>query len=529
MPKDYTMRMKRRVNPLMIVMLLLACLQAWAARAQQADPGIAAAQSLLEQAAEPQPDGSHNAMLLGLRQLEDPALKPLFTGLGSSPYLSMRIHGRLGAAALSPKRRIDLALLAEVGDQRELVQVVSAAIDDGLIDNNGLTTLLTWDGLDLPIRQGIALRVMAAGGEVDTKPFLESLDVELNDDLPAAKLLQYALAGMLLAESGDPAGRKALMELAKLEGDHAIAVTAQILDAAMRQGFNSVGQLALLTATDTGRAPSLRLLAIQSAMRVGTPGAQRTWKSMFKNETASAQRIRLAMIALDSAEEVEPALFDTLSNQGEWIDAVARAGQAIATNKQDLAEAMQPMIALGQPLSVQWVTTYCRRAEPTQGPALLELIIRLYRNAPKHHRGKMSQAAIDATAALCELYPEQANKRLPQLLDVNPARPAGIVDDAAYLERRQIVLLGIARAQSNGLAPLAQSIKADTLNDFTTEALRLFIRAKHDAPLTDKDWEQVSEIVQGVGQMDSAMRLQLAWAYLKHKGLAEQSIAKVFR
>ncbi|MEM6507533.1 MAG: hypothetical protein AAF711_19005, partial [Planctomycetota bacterium] len=318
--------MKRRVNPLMIVMLLLACLQAWAARAQQADPGIAAAQSLLEQAAEPQPDGSHNAMLLGLRQLEDPALKPLFTGLGSSPYLSMRIHGRLGAAALSPKRRIDLALLAEVGDQRELVQVVSAAIDDGLIDNNGLTTLLTWDGLDLPIRQGIALRVMAAGGEVDTKPFLESLDVELNDDLPAAKLLQYALAGMLLAESGDPAGRKALMELAKLEGDHAIAVTAQILDAAMRQGFNSVGQLALLTATDTGRAPSLRLLAIQSAMRVGTPGAQRTWKSMFKNETASAQRIRLAMIALDSAEEVEPALFDTLSNQGEWIDAVARAG-----------------------------------------------------------------------------------------------------------------------------------------------------------------------------------------------------------
>ncbi|MEM9345427.1 MAG: hypothetical protein AAGB26_02295 [Planctomycetota bacterium] len=521
--------MNRRVNPLIIIMLLLASLQASHAHAQQADPGVAAAQSLLEQAAEPQSDGSHNTMLLGLRQLEDPGLKPLFTGLSNSPYLSMRIHGRLGAAALSPKQRIDLALLAEVEDQRELVQVVSAAIDDGLIDNMGLATLLTWDGLDLPIRQGIALRVMGVGGEVDTKPFLESLEVELNDDLAASKLLQYALAGMMLAESGDPAGRKALMELAKLEGDNAIAVTAQVLDAAMRQGFGSVGQLALLTATDTTHAPSLRLLAIQSAMRLGTPGAQRTWRSMFENETVSAQRIRLAMIALDSAEEVEPALFDTLSNQGEWITAIARAGRAIATDEQGLAKAMQPMIALGQPLSVQWVTTYCRRAEPTQGPALLELIIRLYRNAPKHHRGKMSQAAIDATTVLCELYPGQANERLAALLDINQARPAGIGDDAIDLERRQIMLLGIARAQSNDLAPLAQLIEPDTLNDFTTEALRLFIRAKHDAPLTDKEWEQVSEIVQGVGQMDNAMRLQLAWAYLKHKGLAEQSIAKVFR
>jgi hypothetical protein len=520
--------MKRLSRVLFVLGVLAGCLMGPRADAQ-ADPGVTSAKNLLQQATKPQRDGSHNALLMGLRQLEDPALLPLFRGLSGSGYLSMRIHGQLGAAALSPQRRIDLSTLAEVEDQRELVQVLSAAIDDEMIDNKAMATLLTWDGLELPLRQAIAIRLMAAGGKVDTTPFKASLDVELTEETTASRLLQYALGALLLAEARDDAGTAALDKLPTLKNSTADAVIAQVLDAAMRQGFACAKPLALTIASDQDRDPSLQLLAIQAALRLESPRAAKQWQAMFKRADDSAQRIRLAMVALDAADQVEPALFDTLANQGQWIDAIAQAGRAIAEQDKDLPAAMKPLIETGQPISVQWVVTYCRREQPEQGPALLELVIRNHDKAPRHHQGRSIQTAIAATTALCELYPKNANANLAQLLDVNLVRPSGIHEDGVHLIRRQIMLMGIAMAQRVDLKPLADTLANDRLNDFSTEALRLFIRARYGAPLNEKEWQQASDIVQGVGNFDNAMRLQLAWAYLKHKGVANQSITDALK
>lgn len=509
---------------LLIVALLLSCVTGRETSAEQTDPGVVAAQSLLKQATQPQRDASHNAMLLLLRQLDDPALLPLFQGLSNSPYLSMRIHGRLGAAALSPQRRIDLATLAEIKDQRELVQVLSAAIDDELIDNKAMATLLTWDGLDLPLRQAIALRLLGNGGEVDTTPFKESLAVELNNELSAAKLLQFALGALLLAESGEQAGKDALNQLAGLRNASLNAVIGQALDAAMRQQFASIGPPALAIAKDADRDPALRLLAVQAALRVNHPGASQAWQAMFQSEDSSAQRIRLAMILLDASEQVDPSAFDTLDNNGQWIGHIEQAGRAIASKQDKLGEAFEPLIATGQPLSVHWVVTYCQRAQSAQGPALLDQVIRHHNAGPKHNRGRITQAAIAATSAFCEHYPEQAVQRLAKRLEAT----AGPADDDS-LALRQIILMGIARARSSHIEPLAQAITPDQHNDFTTEALRLFIRARHGAALTDKEWDRISDIVQGVGQFDDAMRLQLGWAYLKHKGQGKAAIADALR
>lgn len=524
MPKDYTVAMMLPRRLMLMLAWVLTGSIGLALHADDADPGIDAGQFLLKQAVQPQGDGSHNAMLLGLRELEDPALLPLFQGLRNSPYLSMRVHGTLGAAALSPQRRLDLTDLAEIEDQRELVQILSAAIDDDLIDNPAMATLLTWDGLDLPLRQAIALRLMGAGGAVDTQPFKASLDVELATPLNAAKLLQYALAAMLLAESGDQGGQAALGQLPDVENESINAVIGQTLDAGMRQGFKSVGPLGLAIANDSQREPALRLLAIQSALRVGHPAAAQTWRAMFENEQSLAQRIRLAMIALDASEQVEPALFDTLANQGEWIGLIAAAGRAIAHGDDDLAKAFEPLIATGQPLSVQWVVTYCQRANPEQGPALLELVIRHHSAGPKQQRGRIIQLAIDAASVLSVQHPEQAAKRLLPLLT---AEADG--DEAAQLTTRRIVLMGIARARSGELGAMAKEIEPDGFKDVTTSALRLFIRARQGVALTDAEWNEVSEIAQGVGQFDITTRLQFAWAYLKHKGEADNAITQALK
>lgn len=509
---------------MMGLVLLLACSAGSGVAAQEADAGVEAAVSLLKDATSPQRDGSHNSLLLGLRQLEDPALLPLFQGLRGSPYLSMRVHGQLGSAALSPHRRIDLAALAEIDDQRELVQVLSAAIDDELIDNKGMATLLTWDGLDLPLRQAIALRLMAAGGELDTTPFRESLAVELNDELTASKLLQYALAGLLLAQAGDDAGKAALVSLEGLRGENADAVIGQALDAAMRQGFTAAGQLGINVAKDEMRNEPLRLLGIQSAMRLKTSGAAEVWQRMFRAEENSATRIRLAMIALDTADKLQPELFDTLANQGQMIDAIAKAGRAIAIEQDGLASSFDTEAYMSQPISVQWVGSYCRRAEPKQGAELLELVMTNHGRGLGHHRGRLIQASIDAATVLCELYPDAAEKRLIKLLaDVSTN------DKKQNLSQRQIMLMGIANARSKKLKTLAEAIMPDEHNDFTTEALRLFIRSRHGASLTANEWGQASDIVQGVGQLGGVMRLQLGWAYLKHKGKTDQAVAEALR
>jgi hypothetical protein len=508
------------------VLFVLFSMPSERAEAQADDLAVTATRGLLAEATRPQSDGSHNTLLIALRELDDPTLAPLFVALQRSPFLSMRIHGQLGAAALSPKRRLDLTALAETDDARELVQVLSAAIDDELIDNAGMATLLNWDGLELPLRQAIALRLMGNGGEVDTRPFAESLELTLDDEVNASRLLQYGLAALLFAEAGEQAGLTALSNLAELDSDAAHAVSASVLEAAMRQGHDSAGGLALAIAGDDARPAALRLLAIQAALRFDTPGAREQWRRAFDSAEGSAPRIRLAMVLLDAAEQqpTEPDAFAALDGQGGWIAAIAEAGRAIARDDADLAEAMRPLIATGQPLSVQWVITYCRRDAPEQGPALLKLVIEHHAAGPPHQRGRMTQAAIQAATTLCEVYPEAAADTLTALLT-----EPGPAEQADALLRRQIVLMGIARAQSDALKPLAQAIEPDDANDFSTDALRLFIRARHDAPLTDAEWQRVSDIVQGVGQFDNAMRLQLGWAYTKHKGQADTVIADTLR
>ncbi|MGB0768811.1 MAG: hypothetical protein ACPGYV_14005, partial [Phycisphaeraceae bacterium] len=479
-----------------------------------------------------QRDGSHNALLVALRRLEDPALLPLFRGLSNAPFPDMRAHGRLGAAALSPQRRIDLADLAEIEDQRELVQLLSAAMDDKLIDRQGMTTLLTWDGLDLPLRQAIALRVLGLGGDVDIQPFRASLDLELSDDVNPARLLQYAIAGLLLAESDDDAGRDALKNLLNLKGDTAEAVIGQVLDTVTRQGFDSAGPLAVMIASDTLRSGLLRLRAIQAALRLQVPTAEATWTRMFESAAEAPVRVRLAMIALDAATEVKPELFDALNNEGAWIERIANTGRAISSDHVDLPQALEPLIAIARPLSTQWLVTHVRRDKPPAGPSLLQSIVRHHHAAEPRHRGRITQTAIDAATALAEVYPDFVNQTLAQSLNQpDAAEPATTTptDRDLQLARRQVLLLGLARAQGQGLEPFAQALEPDDHNDFTTDALRLFIRAKHDAPLTEPEWNRVSDIVQGVGGLDTAMRLQLAWAYLKHKNVADQAIAAALK
>ncbi len=510
-------------------MALLALLVAPLAPARADEAGYNAAVYLLRQTTQPYRDGRHNTMLRALRQLGDDDLQPLFAALAGSSHAPQRVHGLLGQAEISPKRRIDLAALAELEDDRETVEVLAAAMDDDLIDKIGLAAVLGWEGLSPAVRQAVALRLLSEGGSVDTAPFAVSLEIKLDEDLEAGKMLQYAIGALILAEAGDPAGAEALSKVAGLRGSTADAVLAQLLDGAMRRELKTVGPTALRIAQDEQRGPSLRLLAVQAALRLKVRGADVVWQGMYQNQTEAARKVRLALIALDAAAAVDPALFDSLvSSDQELIRLIAQAGRAIAKRQADTAEALAPLIAFGQPLINAWAVTFCRREEPAYAPDLLEAVIRAHNAGEERNRGRLTEAAIAAVHAMCELNPEQATQRLPALLRAS-TKPGDGTDSLELLRQRQLLLLGIVRAHSADLSSLADQIGTDEHKDFTTEALRLLARARYGATLAKDEWARISDLVQGVGQMELGLRVQLAWLHLERTGKARQAIGEALK
>ncbi|MFN3167086.1 MAG: hypothetical protein ACE37H_08490 [Phycisphaeraceae bacterium] len=515
-------------NPRLLI-ALAALLLGWTtlpAPAQDED-GYNAAKYLLDQTTEPYRDGRHNTMLLSLRQLGDRDLLPLFNALSQSRFPAQRVHGVLGAAELSTDRRIDLAVLAEIENDRELVEVLSAAMDGEMIDKAGLATLLEWESLSPGVKQAIALRLLSKGGVIDPGKYRAPLGEVLSEETNTGALLQYALAALLLAEAGDAQGKAALEKLGKLQGASADAVLAQLFDGAMKHELKAAGPVALLVAKDSGRGASLRMLGVQTAMRLRAEGAGRHWQIMYANEQEPARRVRLALIAMDAAQAGETGPFEMLSaSDDELLRHLGKAGRALANGEREPDRAFAPLLAMGQPLVNTWLVSYCGREKPAGYPALLEAVITAHHAGEARNRARLSEAAINAVQVLCEKAPDQATRRLAPLL-ANAVEPTG--DHNAALAQRQIILVGAARAHGSDLKDFAKTIGTDKHNDMLTETFRLLLRARYGATLTNKEWTRVSDIVQGVGQVDLGLRVQLAWLYLEHMGKADQAIKDVLK
>jgi len=548
MPKGYTTRMHVFRGLFVLFALMLALLQARPASAE--DAGYDAAVFLLKQGTQTSPERWHTVVLPALRKLQDPALLPYFTALSNSNHHTLRAHGLLGMFELRPEAKVDLALLAEIEEESALAEVLAAAIDDRLIGVEQMAAVLKWDGLSLAIRQAVALRMLHAGGEVDIEPFRASLELELSGESPAAELLQYAIGALILAEHGDEAGKAALLKLATLRGNTPDAVISQILGSVLRsaplhgsvsaelvsqgpdkvsqEALRAAGPLALAIAQDPSRRDtSLHLLALQTAMRLNQPDAVKAWQQSYayaETQDDLARQVRLAMIALDSARNCPEAIFETLDNsETQWIRHISAAARAIGNNK-DLPKAFAPLIADEHPVSTQWIVMYCQRDRPTQATELLKMVLDSRARDGAKTDPRLSAAAVSAVTHLCASYPEKAE---PLLIDVlaRTAKPGA----GNPLGVRQLVLMGIHQAFASDNTKIIARIEKDEHNNFTTESLRLLLRANHGAELTEKEWMRVSDIVQGVGNLAISMRVQLAWQYLKHTGAADRAIAEALR
>ncbi|MFP4143845.1 MAG: hypothetical protein ACLFV3_01760 [Phycisphaeraceae bacterium] len=497
-----------------LLLILLAPLAPFAASASAAEdaPVVRAAISRLREAVAPAAGQPSHRMLVALRQLRDPALRPVFEALAASESPVAQVHGQLGLAELNDPPGLTLGQLARLTDPAVQAQVVAAAMDDELLPDAAIGEMLAWDDLDTGVRLLLLQTLVARGDIDDPAPMHEALD--------SRRLARRSLAGLLLHQLGDPAGVRVLAELDRSDAPQRDAVRAMLLRTAARHELGRAATWAHAAATDEDAPAGLKRLALEVALRLGEPRAAERWREAFAAAGDDLlERRRLAMIALEVAPWVRPGLFSPLIESGEDFERqVGEAGRAVAQASPHAAEAVGRLVRTGHAGATQWAVGWsAKRADPAGARAVARVVIEQAEAGPRAGRMDRLEFAMQAAAVLARRDPDGAVELLEPLL----------TEGGTDADLTRVILLGLTQAeQENQWRWVAGLPRLPRLAD---EQLALLFRARSGRALSQRQLRDLGLIVRGGGEVPPPLRLQAAWLYLERTGRAGRATEQLFR
>ncbi len=473
--------------------MLGCCVLAVAVAAAELDETADSALWLLKKASLVHRDGRHNILLRALRQLKDPALEPFFTQLVQKHHPVLKIHGVLGLAEISSNQRIDLALLADLKDPLTQAQLVSSALEADLLDADQCKQLLQWPDLDAAVKTIVVGKLMADGK-------LQDLSI-LDKAQASQKLAMKGMLALLHLQQGQQAAAAVLDEVHQSSDPTRESVEAMLLQTALRLKFQSAASWALRIAQSTGEDKNVTYLALRVAMQFNAPQAADVWSKHFQ-AAAPADRIRLALLALDLAQSLPPKLFDPLlKDEEELVRHVGQTGKAIAS-KQPAENQILKLLELNHLLASQWVLQYAQRVPIDQAKPLLVGMILAAENEPNpaRFRGQRIENSVFATEDLLK-RDTSSGPVVNGLISQSPALT------------QEAMLMGLIRASGQSPQKIIEGVA--TWKSETAEALALLLRARHEVKLSDQDRSRLSLLVRGGAGLQEPLRLQAAWLYLK--------------
>ena len=485
---------------------------------QAADETFQSAVFLLRSGVVADRTGRFSRLLNALRHLEDPALVPLYNHLLKSDNRVLRIHGLLGLAECGRPRGLDLTRLAEIKDAQTQAELISAAIDSDLLDNDAAKQLLTWKTLDIEARMVVVSRLMAQGQFNDAALLRQAADdaMKKKDEKDKGNLSLRAVIGLMLLQLDDPMGAKILHEVDQADVSQRDTIRAILLQTAYRFKFNKIAPWAAALATEPGVGEKLGLLALRTAMRFGHPGVDAVWTRQYNSAADAADKIRLALILLNLSPWVDARLFDpVIASEDPLLKAIGEAGRAVAS-KQDVVAKLARLVEHHYPIADAWVLGHAaNEAAKADAVAVLTALIKAYGSGPERYRSQQLEHVIAATQNLYEVDREAAARALaPILADPNT--------DANLL---QGILVGLIRVKDGDPHTLVKP--TEPLSDYKAEGLRLLLLVKSPAKMTPQQLAELSVFIRGGGSFSEALRIQAAWAYLKRTNQTDAALAKV--
>lgn len=474
-----------------------------------------AALKLFNAAVTVQADGTHNRLLRALRHLQDPALGPLFLGLSQAAHPSLRVHGILGLAEINQPRGLTVAQIAQVERADVQAELISAALDGDLINDDTRLTLLGWPGLDPGLKLLLATPWVASGAFDSASPGYLDLVAALDHEAPGRR----GLAALLLHQLGDERGTQTLGALAHDTDPAADAVRAMLLETAWAHGLNGGAGWAFDVAATDEVPTRLEMLALKVAIRFGDDRADPRWSQQLAGADDASRQTWLALVGLEAAPWLSPERFDPLlASTDPLITQLGRTGQAVSQSRLDGTDhtaAEQSVIELintAHPQACRWAADY---AKETGSASLAAAVVTQTPPGEPRGRARRLDAVVRATQTLIELDPGTAERLLAAALSAESAETAW----------QRGVLLGLIRSRSDAAQRIGQSLPVFT--DRETAALVLVLQTQGPEPLDEDEIAALELLIRGGAELDDSLRVQTAWAYLQRTGQGAEAIAAV--
>jgi hypothetical protein len=293
-------------------------------------------------------------------------------------------------------------------------------------------------------------------------------------------------------------------------------VRMMLLRTVMRYKLDRAGKWALQVATEPGVSSRLGLLALHAAMMFNVEGAIGIWRQQYESSTDLADRTRLALIALRLSPQLPPAMFEPmLTSDDAVVKQIGKAGQAIAS-RQRIANEVVKLVELNHPIANTWAMTYCKEnATPEDAAAILLGLVLAFEHGPERGKAQRLDDAMAATELLFEKDPMMAQTLLKPIL-ANPATDPKLL---------QGLLLGMIRVQNPQVRRMVEGLPP--FSDLTARHMALLLMAKHGAPLTAEQQDDLALLVRGGGLPDDSLRAQAAWTWLKLTGRYKAALEQV--
>lgn len=448
--------------------------------------------------------GDHHALIVSLRALNDPSLRPFFESLTRSTHWSSRIDGILGLAELSTPREIDPQLIQSLASVEDRSTAIRTGVGLRLLSPAAIQALLK--GPDLPTLDRVVLNAelhRLGGTASDTG--LRAAVADPSDEIAG-------LAAALLLERGDPSAWETFVTRISLRAPELRNAGMQELARAMllysiRAPIKSLIQLV------QGDAYTMqtRMIANGSALILEPKLGQAQWKVFTAKERSQSALLRAGLQAMAQENHIEAGMGSSIRNGEPLIEAIADAIEANASaDPKALATALEVVIDRANRQSAEWAVKRASGLPTALAAQVFEHLLTLFLSAPAN------------TPALGPVVLDCASR----LALINPSGLEGLINRSGdEPQLQETLILALCSAASPETAGVAGRVRGMLTR--RGDALAVLAIARGSQSITPECLIALGSVAAGGGDIDQTLLVQAAWLFARHSGRTDKALAQM--
>ncbi len=460
--------------------------------------------STLRRCASPSSAGEHHALIVSLRSLRDPTLRPFFESLTRSSHWSSRVDGILGLAELSTPNDIDAKLVLALPAIEDRSTAIRNAVGLRLLQPATILELLK--SADLPRLDRVVLNAeLHRQGMKMEGSGLEDAAADPSDEIAG-------LATALLMESGNTVQWDRFAERLKTRSPEVANAAMQELGRAvlLYSVRAPIARIAETTGGDTYALPT-RMIVTGSALALDPALGQREWRKLVEKERGQAALVRAGLQLMSQISGVEPGNGSVLRNGEPLVEAIADAIDANASGDPvALATALEVVIDRANRPSAEWAVKRAAGLPPLLAARVWRHLLTYFLTAP-FNTPALSGSVLDCATRLA-------------MVDAG-AIETMIKSAADERQVQEIFILALCNASTPEAADVAARMRGSLSR--RGDALAILAVARGRPTLEPELLTDLGIAAAGGGDLDPTLLVQAAWLFARHSGRGEQALSQI--